>query len=259
MPKKNILGKEQLAFFNDNGYLAIDQLTSREDVAFIREIFDTLFSSEAGRKEGDQFDLAGPGEAEEASLPQIMNPAKYAPELNNSELLKNASAALSQLFGEPVEATFFHAINKPPRHGAETPWHQDAAYWDPVKLHNKISVWVPLQEVFVDNGCMQFIPRSHLMDILPHQSINNDPRVQGLELVPEECEKIKGKAVPCPLPPGGATFHGGYTLHYAGPNKTDRPRRAIILEAELPPSIRDKPMRFPWLERRDAARKQKKP
>jgi ectoine hydroxylase-related dioxygenase (phytanoyl-CoA dioxygenase family) len=30
------------------------------------------------------------------------------------------------------------------------------------------------------------------------------------------------------MPAGSCTFHNGLTFHYAGPNTTDRPRRAMI-------------------------------
>lgn len=257
MAEKKILSGEEISTFHQQGFLAIDQLTSPEDVAQIRDIFDRLFNEKTGHDVGDQFDLTGTGDDDKPqSLPQIMHPAKYAPELNDTLLLENATIALSQLFGRQVKASFFHAINKPAYHGAETPWHQDAAYWDPTKKHSKISVWVPLQDVTIENGCMQFIPKSNKMDILPHRNINDDPRVHGLELIPGEQNKIKGQAVPCPLPEGGATFHTGYTLHYAGPNETEQPRRAIILEAELPPVDREEPLHFPWLDKRGEARKQ---
>ncbi|MDR8392794.1 phytanoyl-CoA dioxygenase family protein [Aliifodinibius sp. S!AR15-10] len=257
MADRTILLDKQIDTFHRQGFLAIEQLTTTGEVSRIRDIFDKLFNEQAGRDDGDQFDLLGTGDDEKPeSLPQIMYPAKYAPELNDTLLRQNTSIALSQLFGQQVEASFFHAINKPANHGAETPWHQDAAYWNPAQKHNKISVWVPLQDVTVENGCMQFIPNSHNLDILPHRNINDDPRVHGLELIPEEQDKIKEQAVPCPLPAGGATFHNGYTLHYAGPNQTANPRRAIILEAELPPVDRKKPLQFPWLDKREQARKQ---
>ena len=252
--RRSVLTEEQVAFFRQNGFLAVDQLTTEADVAFIREIFDRLFEERVGREDGNQFDLAG-GAGEEELLPQIMHPARYAPALNESQLVRNASVALSQLFGTSVEASFFRAIQKPPKHGAETPWHQDAAYWPPGQIHRKISVWVPLQAVTVENGCMQFMPGSHHHDALVHQPINKNPKARGLEIASSEQEHIRqADVVPCPLPPGGATFHGGYTLHYAGPNRTDTPRRAIILEAELPAKERREPRPFPWLEERQTAR-----
>ncbi|CAF4663935.1 unnamed protein product, partial [Rotaria magnacalcarata] len=35
-----------------------------------------------------------------------------------------------------------------------TPWHQDEAYWDPTLTYESVGVWVALQSVSIENGCM---------------------------------------------------------------------------------------------------------
>lgn len=128
MSDEAILCAEQVRGFQEQRFLAIEALTTQEDVSFLREIHDALFAERRGRDAGDQFDLAGTDEeGQKAALPQILGPAKYAPELNDSLLRQNCSLALSDLFGQEVQAEFDHAIFKPAMHGAETPWHQDAA------------------------------------------------------------------------------------------------------------------------------------
>ena len=99
-----------------------------------------------------------------------------------------------------------HAIRKPPRDGGETPWHQDEAYWDPAMHHEAISVWMPLQPATIDNGCMQFVPGSHLDGVHEHRLIN--PESHGLVL--DDLGAVVDP-VPCPLPPGGATVHSSRT------------------------------------------------
>jgi ectoine hydroxylase-related dioxygenase (phytanoyl-CoA dioxygenase family) len=248
------LTKEQRDFFARRGYLAIPRLTTDEDVAVLRQAYDRIFSERRGRERGDQFDLAGTDEegAREA-LPQILNPAKYAPEMNDSLLLRNGAHVARQLLGPDATCEIAHAIFKPAGFGAETPWHQDAAYWNPEYQYLAISIWVPLQPATEENGCMEFIPGSHTLDVLRHRSINNDPRIHGLELHPEGAVHLRD-AVRCPLPAGGATFHGPYMLHHTGPNRSQIPRRALILNASLAPEKRSIPLRFPWLEEKTTAR-----
>jgi hypothetical protein len=120
---------DQIEFYRTEGYLSIDALTTPEDVATLRESYDRIFSERAGRDEGNQFDLGGSDDdAKDAVLPQILGPARYAPEMNDSLLLKNANRLASQLLGEDVSCSFAHAIFKPAQTGATTPWHQDASY-----------------------------------------------------------------------------------------------------------------------------------
>lgn len=248
------LSDKQIQSFHRDGFLTIDGITSQKDIEQLIISYDRIFNQQEGRSEGDQFDLGGvDGENENAVLPQILDPAKYAPDMNDSLLLKNTKLIAKQLLGEKANCEFFHAIYKPPYNGAETPWHQDAAYWDNQYIHNEISIWVPLQEATEENGCMQFIPGSHKHDVHKHRSINNDPRIHGLELDPGE-SKFVNKPVICPLSLGGATIHDGYTLHYTGPNQTNTGRRALILSAKVDPIPRKSSKSFPWLEEKNTAR-----
>lgn len=248
---------EQIAFFRDNGFLAIDFLTTPEEVAMMRAAYDRIFNERAGRESGDQFDLAGADkEGEVAVLPQILNPARYAPELGGTLAEANALAIAAQLLGGEVEGGPAHAIFKPAGHGAATPWHQDEAYWNPDLDYVSLSVWVPLQEATTENGCMQFVPGSHKTEVAPHQPIGNDPRVHGLELSPDSGIDVSG-AVICPLPPGGATFHLSRTLHHTGANRSTVARRALIFGFSQPPTPRTDARRFPWQEKQQTARQQR--
>jgi ectoine hydroxylase-related dioxygenase (phytanoyl-CoA dioxygenase family) len=251
------LTAQQCSRFHHDGYLAIPSLTTHDDVARLRVSYDRIFSTQAGRDVGDQFDLAGTDEeGKRAALPQILHPAKYAPEMKDSLLLVNATAVAQQLLGPDATCEIAHAIFKPALTGAETPWHQDAAYWDPALRYSAISIWVPLQEATTRNGCMEFISGSHLCDVLTHRSMNNDPRIHALELAPGERYRLTG-VVSCPLAEGGATFHGPYMLHHTGPNQSTVPRRALILNAAIPPVPRPVPLHFPWMEQKVTAREER--
>src|SRR5689334_21360436 len=85
------LTQDQIEFYRREGFLALDAITTPEEVAWLREIYDRLFAMRAGREEGNQFDLAGPDEeGTEAALPQILSPSKYAPELKEGLFRINA-------------------------------------------------------------------------------------------------------------------------------------------------------------------------
>lgn len=249
------LTQGQIDFHRRQGYLVLPPLTTPDELAWLREIYDRLFSARTGREEGNQFDLGGTDEeGRQALLPQILSVAKYAPQIKETLLMANARSVVRQLLGPDALCEDGHAIYKPPRIGAQTPWHQDAAYWSPDYDHYSLSLWIPLQEATLENGCMHFVPGSHRdRNILPHRSINNDPRIHGLELVPEAMEHVRD-SVACPLPPGGATIHGGYTLHYAGANRSDIPRRALILIGSIPATRRATPRSLPWQAEKRTAR-----
>ena len=250
------LSQAQIDFFHRNGYLCLDAITTLEEVERLRGVYDRIFAQRAGRSEGNQFDLAGPDEeGQAAALPQILGPRQYAPELGDTLYEANGLAITRQLLGRGAAFTGDHAIFKPARSGAATPWHQDEAYWDPALDYHSLSIWMPLQEATLENGCMQFLPGSQVMEVGAHRSIGGDLRVHGLETL----ERVdEARTVACPLPPGGATLHGSRTLHYTGANHSDVPRRAYILGFGTPPTPRTDGRRFPWNEAKRTAREERR-
>ena len=237
-----ILNRYQIEFFEHHGYLSLSAITTPEEMDSMRAIYDRLFSSGAGRADGNWLELAGSSEETRSTLPQIMHPVRYAPELRESLYWANAMSIARQLLGDQAEFQFDHAINKPARTGAPTPWHQDEAYWDPAMEFNALSIWMPLQEATLENGCMQFVPGSHDLGVQPHHHIGNDPSTPGLEIDQIDLSRV----VACPLPAGGATIHGNRSLHYTGPNQSDQPRRAYILAFSSPPRPLGQPRDFYW-------------
>jgi len=248
------LSVAQIAAYHAQGYLALDPITTPEELAKLRAIYDQLFEARAGREEGNHFDLAGTDEEGKApALPQILAPSKYAPELLQTLLRANCDAIAAQLCGPECIWRFDHAINKPPRSGAATPWHQDEAYWGDDTVYDfALSIWIPFQDVNQHNGCMQFIPGSHRLEVLPHHPINNDPRIHGLELDAGAAD-VSHPAI-CPLPAGGCTIHPTRTLHYTAPNLSDAPRRAYILIYHTEPRKLANPRNFYWNHTKHPAR-----
>ena len=222
------LSDEEVARFRQDGFLTVPAIADPDEVEHLRGIFDRLFQTGAGWEKGAQFDLAGTDDnGRPAALPQILNPAQFAPELSQARFRAKALAIAQQLLGTETQLWFEHAILKPAHYGAATPWHQDEAHRDdPGTDYEQISIWVPLQEANVANGCMRYIAGSHLGPILEHRSPNNDPRITALECIgPFD----PASATTCPLAPGGAAIHHCRTLHAAGENHSSMPRRAYIL------------------------------
>lgn len=239
------ISPEQVEAYRDNGFVSFDRVTTDEELEWLRSVYDRLFTNRAGEEKGRYFDLGGPrGTAGAPVLPQILEPESHVPELKNTIYFRNAVRIASALLGVPEEQITGggHMILKPAGYGRETPWHQDEAYWPPETIPNSLSVWMPLEPASVESGCMQFIPGSQESQILPHRHIDNDPSVHGLVTDGVDASR----AVACPLLAGGATAHSSRTLHYAGPNTTENPRRAYILVMNGPAVPATHPDARPW-------------
>jgi ectoine hydroxylase-related dioxygenase (phytanoyl-CoA dioxygenase family) len=229
------LSVEDLGRFDVQGFLVLRGLTTEADVVGLQAVYDRLFDPATPILEEDRVELAG---GATGTLPQILNPDRYAPDLRATAAFRNAELAARALLGPEAELMGLHAIRKPPRSGAPTPWHQDEAYWDPSYRHRAISVWIPLQPATLTNGCLSFLPGSHRNGLRDHE-LTAPGSAEGLQAVDQG---VPG-GVACEQQAGDATVHDGRTLHAAGPNSTDEPRRALVVAFRTPPV---------WVEARTA-------
>ena len=224
------LSKAEAEFFSEEGYGGVEGFVPMDEVLRLREIFDGMFNGKYKLEAKDFFDLsAEAGATGPKKLPQILDPSRYEPKLRETFYLKRCEAVAKQMLGPGAKFAFDHFIDKPSGIAQETPWHQDQGYWDP-KLWGKeraVNFWLSLDESFRENGCMQYIPKSHQGPIFDHGHVSKNPNIHGL--VCEVPDEVRAKAVPVPLKPGGVALHWHNTLHYAGPNLTPTRRRAHIV------------------------------
>ena len=223
------LTREQISEFYRRGFLSLDRVATPQDVAHIEELLEGLFARFDELPKDSALDLGDKKTHDgQQRIPQINQASNFEPRLLETQYFQNASAIARQLLGDKFRLSWDHAIYKPPHNGKETPWHQDLAYpaqRNPNIINFGVNMWMPLQDVTVDSGCMQFIPHSNLGNLLPHHPVGHDPEVHTLETDGVDASR----AVACPIPAGGVTMHQPKTLHYTGPNNTDNWRRVWIL------------------------------
>jgi phytanoyl-CoA hydroxylase len=244
--------RDEIDFFRDNGFLKVERITSNEEVGWMRRIFEFIFSEENAGKPGAPLDRSGtalPGQPP-ARLAQAFFPEMSFPELMQTQYRRNAMRYAAALLDveEGRLSSWGHMIEKKPS-GRAASWHQDHAYWQPELDYCALGAWLPLHDVTVEMGAMQFIAGSHKKGLVPHAQ---EDAPQHNVLMARDPVDI-AKAVPCPLKMGGATFHHSETLHYTAPNATQRTRLAFPMEFQLAPVRRAVPEIMPWVDEFRAA------
>lgn len=99
-------------------------------------------------------------------------------------------------------------------------WHQDLTYWG-LSHDDQVSMWLALSPATEKTGCMKMLPGSHTDGNYEHQPTKdkNNVLLQGQTVSGVD----ESNSVLCPLQPGEASFHHGWTLHSSTPNNgTDR-------------------------------------
>ena len=242
---------EEVAFFKANGFLKVERLISDEEVAWLRQIFEYIFDPANAGKPGGPVDRSGVRVPEaKGKLTQSFFPEIQFPEILDSAFRRNAkkyAAALLEVDASRL-TSWGHMIRKAPG-GPAANWHQDHAYWRPEFDYYALGVWLPMHDVSVEMGAMQFIPGSHKRGLVPHRQ--EDAPEHNVLAARDPVDAAK--AVACPLKKGGATFHHSETLHYTAPNTTGQPRLAFPTEFQLAPVRRETPVTMPWVDQHRAA------
>ena len=207
---------DEIAAFERDGFLAVERLTTDEELAWLRRIFEFIFDPANAGRRGGPVDRSGTQAGDAAGrLGQAFFPEMQFPAVLSSTYHRNAKRYAAALHGVDAEriTCWGHMIRKPPG-GRAVSWHQDRAYWQPELDYHALGVWLPLHDVTPEMGAMQFIPGSHRRGALPHR--HEDDPAHNLLTVAEKVDPAA--AVACPLKAGGATFHHAQTLHYTAPN-----------------------------------------
>ncbi len=227
-----VLTEDEVNEYRANGFLCVDRpLISMTALDDIKEHLDRLFARFDELPLHFAKDLAaGENTTGHPKVPEINFASRLAPELRQSEAVSVCTAIARQLCGPNAKMVFDHAIYKPSRNDAPTPWHQDAVYGR--ADGGAVTMWVPLQDVGADEGCMRFVPGSHLKGLITHSLFASKANDRLLST------EVDGDIVSCPVGAGGLVMHDAFTIHGTGANAGQKLRRAWILKFGVISSVR---------------------
>jgi phytanoyl-CoA hydroxylase len=99
--------------------------------------------------------------------------------------------------------------------GTEVLWHQDGGYTraEQVAALRMLNVWAPLVPARVENGCMQFIPGTHRLGVVPHEQ-----RQYYLEIARDYLAPREDRAVNIEMDPGDVVLFHNLLFHRGLPN-----------------------------------------
>lgn len=213
---------EHVQFYRKNGYVQFLNVLSPDELAGLRSAIDEAVEIRLTKG----LDLTGNNPEYDQVFHQKVNLWRDHEGMKAYVHDRGLAEAARRLGGfEGVRLFHDHALIKMPGPSKASAWHQDWPYW-PMNRPGALSCWMALDDVCVANGCMQFIPGSQAWGPLPPVDLVNPQDLH--DVVPDPDHK-DFTPVPCEMPAGSCTFHHGLTFHYAGPNQTDKPRRALVI------------------------------
>ena len=224
-----MLTAEQVRQFHEVGYLRGPKVLPDDEVETLRQ--ETL------RVIRDRDDPAAPqpvlcrnlATKPDQVLWQIVNIWQASEPFRRAIMHGRVSAMVAQLSGADELRVWHDQIQyKPAGEGGVNMWHQDSPYWGILTpKHQQVTAWIALDDVDLENGCMQMVPGSH----------HWGNAIEFLHTLKEfeDMEKVKDfdghevRVLPCPVARGEVHFHHSLTWHGSNKNRSGRPRRAVAI------------------------------
>lgn len=150
---------------------------------------------------------------------------------------------VSQVLGDDLVLWATTLFAKPGGKGREFTWHQDGHYYT-IEPLSSCTVWIALDDVDVENGCMRYIAGSHKQGLLPH-TVEHRENVASAETadVASFDESLARNNI---LPRGQMSIHHVNLVHGSLPNLSSRRRAGFALRYMPASSHYDHGAHFSW-------------
>jgi ectoine hydroxylase-related dioxygenase (phytanoyl-CoA dioxygenase family) len=177
--------------------------------------------TESGRNFPKEFDISLPLANVKADSPIHLGPAVFGL-MTSPRLLDAVEDVIGpEIFSNPVQHIRMKVLKSAIAPGfesnggvAQVGWHQDnGVVLEEADEATILTVWIPLNEATVENGCLRVFPRSHRDDLLAHCPTSNGMRIPD-QLLPENAPRN------LPMPAGSVLLMHQKTVHSSLDNQT---------------------------------------
>lgn len=131
-----------------------------------------------------------------------------------------------QFIGPNIGLFASHYIAKPPFDGQPVLWHQDGSFW-PLEPMEVVTLWLALDDVDAENGCMEIIPRTQYLDLQKLEVRKDVANALGASM--DETLLDESRKVDIVLKAGDLSIHHPNVIHGSKSNTSSRWRRGLTI------------------------------
>lgn len=226
------LSDDQVHFYEEHGYLPGVRMLNDEQVEALREELHEFFQpGHPGHELWYEYHTNESGDPDQV-LFHALGAWRIKPGFHDVLWNPRFTVAASQLLGGRVRFWHDQLFCKPARHGGVVAWHQDYSYWTRTKPMAHLTCWIGLDDSSIENGAVHYVPGSHRWELLPITGLAGNMESIREVLNDEQWERFN-RPVAVELKKGECTFHHPLMVHGSFANRTERPRRAVVINAFL--------------------------
>lgn len=223
---ESIVNDEQLAKYQEKGFVVIEDIFSADDIKAMDEAMAGLIESARDLTDHtDVIDLEPSHSPKNPRVRRIKDPFLNHPIFHEMAKRPKLIAALTRLIGANLRMHGSKINLKSAAFGSPVEWHQDWAFY-PHTNDDVLAVGVMLDAMTEDNGPLLCIPGSHKGPTYDHHQDGRfigavDPETSDIDF--SKAEKIIGKV-------GSCSFHHVRMMHGSGQNTSGKDRRLLLLQ-----------------------------
>lgn len=223
------LSPEQLEFFDEHGYVSGIRLLKDHQIAALKDELEEFFDPDhVGRERWYEYNTNESPDPNSV-LFHALGAWRLRPGFHDILWNPAFTKPASQILDGAVRFWHDQLFCKPAHHGGVVAWHQDYSYWTRTKPLAHLTCWIGLDDATVDNGCIHYVPGSHRWELLPVTGLAGD--MHAIQTVLSDEQKEAFEPVAIELKAGEAAFHHPLLVHGSYENRTDKPRRAVVINA----------------------------
>lgn len=224
-----MLDNAQLASYQENGFLLVKGLLSKDEAAVYRAESHALIDR-LGRTDDDDPTWGSArelgGVATKTKLQHCHDVQFQSAAFSKLIVDDRVTSVISALIGSPnVQLHHTKMFVKPPEQGSPFPMHQDYPYF-PHTTHSMGAVILHFDDAPEEKGCVRVVPGSHKNGPLEHLADG------GYHLPLSEWPL--SAAVPCEAEAGDALFFPYFLVHGSGVNTSSEARTTLLIQYRDP-------------------------
>lgn len=213
------LTSDQAAAFQRDGHILLRGVASRDEV----EAYRGFITQTAMQHAKEKRPLAERDLYHQAFI-QVGNLWRHSEEVKRFVMARRFAKIAAELLGVKAVRLYHDQALLKEGGGGHTPWHQDQLYW-PLDTDNTVTMWMPLVDCPVDMGALTFASGTHRAPLRCRKPISEESHREISKYVADN----KCPVVVNAMSAGDATFHYGWTMHAAPPNRSDRTREVMTV------------------------------